>query len=203
MCKDCYLKTRATERTNKNRAWRLANPERAAAIRAREADKMKRWRKENPEKAYAYQRAWAHANRERLAIQRRENRSQRREQLNARARQYEKLAKERDPLRVAVFHMFHAAKHRAEKHGLPFSISKSDIVIPKFCPVLPWIKLCPAKNKNQKDSSPSLDRLIPELGYVPGNVLVISWRANDLKKNGALKEFEAIVSFVRELLARE
>jgi hypothetical protein len=31
--------------------------------------------------------------------------------------------------------------------------------------------------------SPTLDRVIPVLGYVPGNVIIISWLANTIKKD--------------------
>lgn len=66
--------------------------------------------------------------------------------------------------------MFRGAKARAKKAGLPFDLTLEDIVIPALCPALgtPMVK-------------PSLDRTIPSLGYVKGNVQVISHRANRLK----------------------
>jgi len=54
------------------------------------------------------------------------------------------------------------------------------VVVPEFCPVL-GIKIVPGrqgKGKATEDNSPSLDKFIPEKGYVPGNIAVISWRAN-------------------------
>lgn len=45
--------------------------------------------------------------------------------------------------------------------------------------------------------SPSLDRVIPELGYVPGNVIVISWRANNLKRDATIEELEAVIAYMR------
>jgi hypothetical protein len=41
----------------------------------------------------------------------------------------------------------------------------------------------------------------PRRGYVPGNVLVVSWRANELKKNASLAEMEAVCSFYQRLIA--
>jgi hypothetical protein len=38
------------------------------------------------------------------------------------------------------------------------------------------------KNSN-KELSPSIDRMIPELGYVKGNIKSISYEANRIKKN--------------------
>jgi hypothetical protein len=46
--------------------------------------------------------------------------------------------------------------------------------------------------------SPSLDRIVPELGYVKGNVRVISDRANRIKRDATLEELRAIVKYVEE-----
>ena len=37
--------------------------------------------------------------------------------------------------------------------------------------------------KGGTERSPTLDRLIPELGYVPGNIAVISMKANRIKSD--------------------
>jgi Mor family transcriptional regulator len=82
--------------------------------------------------------------------------------------------------RTLEYTMFCSSKSRAIKKNLPFDLELSDIVIPEYCPVFPEIKL--VKNINQhKDNSPSLDRIIPELGYISGNVRVISSKANTIK----------------------
>jgi len=87
------------------------------------------------------------------------------------------------------------AKIRANKKNIPFNIDLSDIVIPNFCPVLgiPLYKgdgtIC--------DNSPTLDRFDNSKGYVKGNVYVISWRANNLKNDGVLEEFECIVRYMK------
>ena len=41
--------------------------------------------------------------------------------------------------------------------------------------------------------SPSLDRIVPELGYVKGNIRVISNRANHLKSDATLEEHRKIL----------
>ncbi|WP_145960516.1 hypothetical protein [Novosphingobium meiothermophilum] len=50
-------------------------------------------------------------------------------------------------------------------------------------------------NKGGGANSPSLDRIEPELGYVPGNTIVISNRANRLKSDATIDELRAIASF--------
>ena len=62
------------------------------------------------------------------------------------------------------------------------------------CPIL-GIPLIVAKGK-MTDNSPSVDRIDPSKGYVPGNVVVISNRANMIKNCGTLEEHRAIVSFL-------
>lgn len=46
----------------------------------------------------------------------------------------------------------------------------------------------------QHAASPSLDRIIPTLGYVPGNVWVISHRANELKRDATLQEIQMLAA---------
>jgi hypothetical protein len=92
--------------------------------------------------------------------------------------------------------MLIAARARARNQNVPCTLVLSDISIPKKCPVL-GIKLKPSSNGRWANSSPSLDRIKPRLGYTKNNVCVISWRANRLKHNGTLKEFEQIVRYMR------
>ena len=89
------------------------------------------------------------------------------------------------------------AKSGAKLRGVECALEIKDIPdIPKFCPVFKWIKLDYRVGKDGRgtinDSAPSLDRINNTLGYVPGNVRIISWRANELKKNGTPEELKAI-----------
>ena len=85
------------------------------------------------------------------------------------------------------------AKDRANKFNLPFNLTEEDAVIPEFCPIL-GIKL--AYGAANRESSPSLDKIIPSLGYVKGNVAVISNRANRLKDNGTSGEHRRIADWM-------
>jgi hypothetical protein len=88
--------------------------------------------------------------------------------------------------------MLKDARKRARQNGLEFSISITDIVVPETCPIfgIPLIV-------GGGDNSPSLDRINPKLGYVPGNVKVVSLRANHIKNNGTVEEHEAIVGYMK------
>jgi hypothetical protein len=98
-----------------------------------------------------------------------------------------------DPNRAILYAVLADARRRAREHNLPFDLKFSDIVIPERCPVL-GIPLIRGKGK-QHAGSPSLDRIIPNLGYVRGNVVVVSLRANRLKSNATLDEIRAIARF--------
>lgn len=69
-------------------------------------------------------------------------------------------------------------------------------MIPEFCPIL-GIKMSYGPFA-ERDSSPSLDKIIPELGYVKGNIAVICFRANRFKSDGTLDELRAIVKYMEE-----
>ena len=42
------------------------------------------------------------------------------------------------------------------------------------------------------DDSPSLDRIVSSLGYVKGNIRVISYKANRVKSNATLEELRKV-----------
>lgn len=109
---------------------------------------------------------------------------------------YSKLDKE-NRKNNPVKYLLKAAKKRAKEKGLPFNISENDIVIPEVCPIL-GIVIEIGNTLEDRDSSPSLDKIIPELGYVKGNVKVISFRANSLKRDGHIEDFEKIVEYIKE-----
>ena len=94
--------------------------------------------------------------------------------------------------------MLNYARARAKKKGLPFNLELTDIVIPKNCPLLD-IPLV-LDNEVFADNSPSLDRLIPHLGYVKGNVKVISVRANTIKSNATLDELMLLTERLHAIL---
>jgi hypothetical protein len=48
--------------------------------------------------------------------------------------------------------------------------------------------------------SPALDRIVPHLGYVPGNVVVVSHRANFIKNNATVDELELIARNLKRIL---
>ncbi len=91
--------------------------------------------------------------------------------------------------------MIQNARVRARAAGVPFTIVVSDVIIPTNCPILGIPLFQALGRKGGSDNSPSLDRVEPERGYVPGNILVISNRANRLKSDASIEELRSIASF--------
>ncbi|PPE71462.1 hypothetical protein IS481_11995 [Caldimonas thermodepolymerans] len=89
------------------------------------------------------------------------------------------------------------AKYRAKKKGIPFGITYEDVYVPRYCPVL-GIPLRSGVGV-ACDHSPTLDRIDPDKGYVRGNVVVISNRANRLKGDAGWRELVRIAAFYQQL----
>lgn len=87
------------------------------------------------------------------------------------------------------------AKQRAAIKNVDFEITIDDILITDECPLL-GIPLIISKG-HPSQNSPTLDRIIPDLGYVKGNVWVISHKANRIKNNATLPELERIAVNLR------
>lgn len=88
-------------------------------------------------------------------------------------------------------------KSKCKKKNIPFDITSDDIMIPDRCPVLD-IELQFNEGLGSNDSSPSIDRIIPSLGYVKGNVLVVSRRANKIKNDANSQELLKVYNFYKD-----
>jgi hypothetical protein len=87
-----------------------------------------------------------------------------------------------------------SARQRAKEEGAPCTLRISDIDIPATCPVFGTPLQSGARVACPQ--SPSIDRLVPVLGYVPGNVRVISCRANTLKQNIDAEQWRKLSTYM-------
>lgn len=96
------------------------------------------------------------------------------------------------------YHMWKGSQNRAKVNNIPFDLDYTDIVVPKICPILeiPIFR----GTKKHTPNSPTLDRLIPELGYIKGNVRVISYKANTMKSDATIEEIELFAKNVIKYL---
>lgn len=99
------------------------------------------------------------------------------------------------PERTAITKALSGAKRRAKTLGIPFTITREDITpVPKECPALGMPMVI---GREDRGNSPSLDRLVPEHGYVPGNVRWISMRANTIKSNATPHELLSVALWLQ------
>jgi hypothetical protein len=94
-------------------------------------------------------------------------------------------------------------KERANKKRVPFDLTEEDLAnpttgeLPIFCPIFPHIKLDYQAGRDRRCWA-SVDRIVPELGYVKSNIGVISFAANIWKSNGSNPaERERIVAIMQ------
>jgi hypothetical protein len=93
--------------------------------------------------------------------------------------------------------IINATRRRAKRKGLPFNLSVDTVYIPTHCPVLGIEIDYGHKGSGPTNASPSIDRLVPELGYVIDNVVIMSFRANTIKNMGTIAEHKAVVKFMQ------
>jgi hypothetical protein len=171
-CNKCHIEMDLAAGFARNgRHTTCPSKDRRHACRKCEAKMRKEWRDDHKEAIAQYQHDYRIQNIEKNRAYRCKN-----------------YHKHRDVKMVA------AARRRAKQKGLAFSITVDDVSIPEYCPVL-GIKIKHNYKKMQIDSSPTIDRCIPELGYVRGNVRVISWRANRLKSNATPEELALVAAY--------
>lgn len=100
--------------------------------------------------------------------------------------------------------MLISTQARSRRFNIPCTITLKDIVIPERCPVFgfPLVSrdMVSIKRKSGAPNSPSIDRIIPALGYIPGNVQVISLKANMMKSSRSPKEWEQFARWILYLI---
>lgn len=90
-------------------------------------------------------------------------------------------------------------RKRAREKSVPFNMRASDLLLPttsalpEFCPIFPHIRLDYAQGPDRRLWA-SVDRVVPALGYVTGNVWVVSQAANTWKSNGSNPQERAIIT---------
>lgn len=55
-------------------------------------------------------------------------------------------------------------------------------------------------NGGSTENSPSIDRIVPELGYIEGNLIWVSSKANWMKSSGTVEDLFAVAQFYQRLM---
>ena len=94
-------------------------------------------------------------------------------------------------------YLLRKAANHAKDVGREFNLIEEDIKIPDVCPVFKTPFEFSSQSEDRQNS-PSIDRFDNSKGYIKDNINIISWRANKLKADGTLKEFEDLVNWMKE-----
>jgi hypothetical protein len=128
------------------------------------------WRKINPDKVKEAKQRYYLKNRDKILTKERERQTLLlsdpllREQYNEKWRQYTRDNYEK--------RLLSSIKSKCKSSNIPFNLELTDIVIPMYCPKT-GIPLVIHKERGKFYDTPSIDRVIPELGYIKGNVQVV------------------------------
>lgn len=92
-----------------------------------------------------------------------------------------------------AWYLFLECRARAKRLGFEFNLEPSDIVVPVACPVFGFVL-----DSAKRDTSASVDRIDSSLGYVRGNVRVISYLANRMKSNASPEQLITFAQWILE-----
>lgn len=188
----------------KMRRWRAKHPEQQKALE-------KRYRVKNRPVVLQRMRAWYHANKDEQTAKRRAHHHANKDRANARRlahyfanheQQKEKKRVNGQKARITVpwRALLHSAEGRAKKKKVPYSLTKE-------WAIQTWTGRCAVtdipfklglKESGPKAFSPSIDRVIPSLGYVPENCRFVLWMVNAFKYDGTDEDMIAIARAIVE-----
>jgi hypothetical protein len=108
-----------------------------------------------------------------------------------------------DPVKYKLNRMFLEARKRAKQQNVSFELTE-DYLWTKFshithCPVFD-IEFDWRVVGQPQANSPSLDKIVPDIGYVPENVVIISQRANMMKRDASLAELRLFCNYYTTLI---
>jgi hypothetical protein len=129
----------------------------------------------------------------------RERYAKNKERYRATQRKYEQKMgiKARSCKKTYARMIFEQIRWRARKRSIPFNLTVDDVVIPEKCPVLGFELV--RSVGSIKYNSASVDRIVPELGYVKGNIIVVSLKANMIKTNAKVEDIIKVAEFYSKL----
>ena len=95
-----------------------------------------------------------------------------------------------------------SARQRATKNNIPCNIDRAYIkkIMVDRCPVLGFkFEINRKDKKNKWGTSASIDRIIPDKGYVKGNVIIVSLMANSIKNQATPDQILKVGKFYKKL----
>lgn len=103
-------------------------------------------------------------------------------------------------LRLLLTQRIASKRNHAKAVGVDFDLTISDLYpLPETCPVLGIPLNYGTGSRGAADNAMSIDRIDPNLGYVKGNIVMVSQRANRIKNDATVDELRRIYEFYRDL----
>ena len=95
-------------------------------------------------------------------------------------------------------------KKRAKRQKVPFDLTVEDISellknSGNICPVLGVKMKTTELGSGETDYSPSFDRIYPKKGYIKGNIVIVSNKANRIKTDATVDEIRKVADFYEKL----
>ena len=168
----------------------------------------KKYRLENKEKITEYGKKYYQENKEKINEQAKQYRLENKEKIIEHKREYyqenkEKISEQAKQYRLENKEkwMCNTSKVRAKQKNLPFNLSTEYLK-----EIWPEDNKCPALGITMKkgdfcvtDHSPTLDRIIPKLGYIKGNVQVVSALANRIMSDATVNQVMAVAKHYEKI----
>lgn len=107
--------------------------------------------------------------------------------------------KQRSSFEGRVKNALKKVKSRSLESGIPFDLTYEYLleISVKVCPILGIELSWETIGKGMQPDAPSLDKIVPELGYVIGNVQWVSLKANMMKQNASFAELHKFADWVK------
>lgn len=105
-----------------------------------------------------------------------------------------------------ISNILSSIKSRAKNKNIPFNLTHKYLIsiATNTCPVfeIPLLWERPSTSQELKKTyfdSPSLDRLDPQKGYIEGNVVWVSMKANYIKSNATSTELLQVAEWLKNM----
>ena len=227
-CKNCvkeYNQENKDHLTEYHRKYEQKNKKRISKRKSgyyqKNRDKIdrrnKKWDQKNRDKRAVIKKRYNDANKDKIREYTKKNKDKMAKYYQNNKEHFKKLGliwREKNPYTAQAMGLSNAAKNRAKKKNI--SIDLDFFSTPN---IVDWLKrqprceCCNVKFKigfksNRKDwkksysNSPSIDRLVPSLGYVPDNVSLICFRCNSHKSDATLEEIKRMYFWLKRKLEK-
>lgn len=101
-----------------------------------------------------------------------------------------------------ISELLRRARDRAKRKNILFSLTHADVSMPESCPCCGCVMNIDTERRGSGNPylhGPTLDRFDSSLGYVPGNVNVICWQCNDIKRSATADQLRTVARWMDEM----